>query len=241
MPFPLNVRLEALIQCQRHCCLCHQRKHTRIQCHHIVPEADGGPDTLDNCLPLCPDCHAEVMAFNPRHPIGGTPYHPEELRRRRDDWYAVVRQRSHGLAGSLHRVPTDRPHHSSMQGQVSFNYSDHDGFYRLGDGNAAFLTHWSKASNTSIHCYRDSTNLALALAPTGAQLRDITEASLLNYTSRVRTPQTGQFIVFENHCGRYAAARIDKVEDYTRGDAVDRLTLTYWILENGSDDFSIFP
>lgn len=159
MPFPLSVRLEALIQCQRHCCLCHQRKHTRIQCHHIVPEADAGPDTLDNCLPLCPDCHAEVMAFNPRHPIGSTPYHPEELRRRRDDWYAVVRQRANGLAVNLHRVPTDRPHHPSMQGQVSFNYSDHDGVYRLGDGNAAFLTRWSKASNTSIHCYSDTHGL----------------------------------------------------------------------------------
>jgi hypothetical protein len=179
------------------------------------------------------------MAFNPRHPIGSTPYHPKELKRRRDDWYAVVRQRSDGLAVNLNRVPTDHPHHSSMQGQVSFNYSDHDGFYRLGDGNSAFLTHWSKSSNTSIHCYRDSTNLALALAPASAQLRDIADASLLNYTSRGRTPQTGQFVVFENHCGRYAAARIDKVEDNTRGDIVDRLTLTYWILEDGSDDFSV--
>ncbi len=241
MAFPLSVRLEALVQCQRHCCLCHQRKHTRIQCHHIVPEADGGPDTLDNCLPLCPDCHAEVMAFNPRHPFGGTPYHPEELKRRRDDWYAVVRQRSAGLVGNLIRTPSDYPHESSAHAQVSFNYSDYDGFFRFGEGNGAFLTRWSKASNTSIHCYRDRTNLEVAVAPQGARLQDITDASMLNFTSRVRTPQIGQFVVFENHAGRYAAARVDRVEDDTRGDAVDRLTFTYWILADGGDDFSVVP
>ncbi len=179
------------------------------------------------------------MAFNPDHPFGVTPYHPQELRRRRDDWYATVRQRTVGLAATLNRVPADYPHCAALRGQVTFNYSDHDGFFRLGEGNLAFLTHWSKASNTRIHCYSDGTNISLALAPKGAEFRELTDASLLNFSSRVRTPQIGQFVVFENHCGRYAAVRIDRVEDDTRGDSVDRLTLTYWILEDGNDDFSV--
>src|SRR5204863_4912147 len=129
VPFPLSVRLEALIVCQRHCCLCHQRKHTRLTCHHIVPEADKGPDTFDNCIPLCPDCHAEVMAFNPKHPSGSTPYHPEELRRRRDDWYASIKRRSQDLATDLQRSPLNYPNSRSLRGTVSFNYSHYDGFY----------------------------------------------------------------------------------------------------------------
>ena len=73
----------------------------------------------------------------------------------------------------------------------------------------------------------------------GAGLQDIASASTLNFTSRVRTPNKGQLVVFENHSDRYAAARIDRVEDDTRGDAVDRLTYTYWILADGGDDFSV--
>lgn len=238
MPFPLNVRLEALVRCQRHCCLCHQRKHTRLQCHHIVPDADGGPDTLDNCIPLCPDCHAEVMAFNPRHPFGGTPYHKDELVRRRDDWYAVIERRANGLIQNLHRSASRYPANPAPIGRAAFDYSNNDGFFLFGDGTSAFLTRWSKASNTSIHCYRDSTNLELAAASMGIELSAITQASLLDFTSRVRTVRIGQVVVFENHASRYAAAIIMKIQDDTRGDANDWLEFDFHVLEDGSDDFS---
>jgi hypothetical protein len=240
MGFPLNVRLDALIACQRQCCLCHERKHTRIQCHHIIQEADGGPDTFDNCIPLCPDCHAEVLAFNPKHPFGGTPYHPDELRRRRDDWYTTVRRKSDELATNLHRSPQSYPHNKSLQGQASFNYASHDGFYRLGEGNYEFLTHWSKRSDTTIYCYRDGTNSSIALAPKGACLQDIKDASLLDFTSRVRSPELNQIVILENHCGRYAAIKIVKIQDDSRSHETDLLKFDYWILENGSDDFSSF-
>jgi hypothetical protein len=238
MPFPLDVRLRALVACQRHCCLCHERKHTRLQCHHIVQEADGGSNAFENCIPLCPDCHAEVKAFNPRHPFGATPYHGDELIRRRDDWYAVVARRSHDLATRLHRVPTRYPANEPMSGRAAFDYSSHDGFFRIGTGNCEFLTHWSKASDISIHCYSDSTNLVLAIAPAGTELGSITDASLLDYTSRVRTPRIGQVVVFENHVSRYAAARIARIEDNTRGASRDWLEFDFWILDDGSDDFS---
>lgn len=238
MPFPLRVRLEALIACQRHCCLCHQRKHTRLQCHHIVPEADGGPDTSENCIPLCPDCHAEVLAFNPRHPVGATPYRAEELIRRRDDWYAVVARRSHDLAAPLHRKPAQYPANQAMAGRAAFDYSNHDGFFRIGAGNCEFLTHWSKAGSTSVHCYSDGTNLVLAVAPTGTKLSALSDASLLDFTSRVRTPTLEQIVVFENHASRYAAARIATIEDNTRGASRDWLEFDFWILDDGTDDFS---
>ncbi len=238
MPFPRSVRLDALVACQRHCCLCHERKHTRIQCHHIVPESETGPDTFDNCLPLCPDCHAEVMGFNPNHPFGGTPYSVQELERRRDDWYAAVKRRSEDLAVDLHRSARSYPHSPAPRGRVSFNYSHFDGFYRLGTGNWEFLTHWTKSSDMDIQCYRDGTNVSVALAPKNVQLIEITDASLLHFGSRVQRPQLGQFVVFENHCSRYAAARIIVIQDDTRGHAEDLLVFDYWILDDGSDDFA---
>jgi hypothetical protein len=124
-----------------------------------------------------------------------------------------------------------------MCGIASFNYSNHDGFYRLSEGNFEFLTHWSKASDT-IHCYSDRTNISLALAQKGSQLRDITDSSLLNFTSRVRTPELDRIVVLENHCARYAALKVTKIQDDKRGAAEDLLVFDYWILEDGSDDFS---
>lgn len=239
MPFPYKVRIAALVACQRYCCLCHERKHIQLQCHHIIQEADSGPDTFDNCIPLCPDCHAQVLAFNPKHPVGGTPYHPEELKRRRDDWYANIKRRSEDLATRLHRSPLSYPHSKAAHGIASFNYSNYDGFYRLGEGNYEFLTRWSKGSNTSIYCYRDRTNIEVALAPQNSRLQDITDTSSFHFGSRVQTPQIGQFVVLENHCSRYAAVKILKIQDDKRGDPDDLLVFEYWILEDGGDDFSV--
>ena len=178
MPFPLRVRLDALIACQRYCCLCHLRKHTRIQCHHIVPEADGGLDTSENCIPLCPDCHSEVRAFDLRHPVGSTPYSRKELIQRRDDWYSVISRRSHELVTCLHRRAEQYPNTDALSGTASFDYSNHDGFYRFGRGNYEFLTHWSKGSDSAIHCYSDGTNIALAVAPIGTEISTVADASV---------------------------------------------------------------
>lgn len=238
MPFPSAIRLEALIACQRQCCLCNERKHTRIQCHHIIQEADGGPDTFDNCIPLCPDCHAEVQAFNPRHPFGGTPYHSSELKRRRDDWYAAVAGRSLALATDLHRSPLKYPKSEETRGQVKFNYTHHDGFYRLGKGNYEFLTHWSRGSDQAIHCCSDRTNVSIALARKGANLADITQASILHYGSRVQSPLLNQIVVLENHVARYAAIKVVRLQDSTRCDDEDLVVFDYSILEDGTEDFS---
>ncbi len=92
MPFPQTVKDEAMVACERHCCLCHEFKGTKIECHHIAPAADGGRDTFDNCIPLCFDCHVEAGSYNAKHPKG-TKYSAEELKQRRDDWYEEVKNR----------------------------------------------------------------------------------------------------------------------------------------------------
>jgi hypothetical protein len=125
-----------------------------------------------------------------------------------------------------------------MAGRAAFDYSSHDGFFRLGVGNCEFLTHWSKAGNTSIHCYSDSTNLVLAVAPMGTELAAISNASLFDFTSRVRTLRIGQTVIFENHASHYAAASIVRIEDDTRGASRDWLEFDFWIIEGGGDDFS---
>jgi hypothetical protein len=58
MAFPPEVAEQALLACARYCCLCHKFCGNKIETHHIV---QGGGDTFENCIPLCFDCHAEVL------------------------------------------------------------------------------------------------------------------------------------------------------------------------------------
>lgn len=89
MGFPKEIREKALIACKRHCVLCECEKGVNVECHHIIPHADGGPDTFENCIPLCFDCHSLVGSYNPKHPKGNK-FSPEELKIRRDSFYQRV-------------------------------------------------------------------------------------------------------------------------------------------------------
>lgn len=60
-----------------------------MELNHIVPASSGGEWTLDNAIPLCFDCHAEVGHYNVQHPRG-LKFTPTELKLHRDNWYAKV-------------------------------------------------------------------------------------------------------------------------------------------------------
>lgn len=89
MSFSKKVKEDALVACKRYCCLCRSHCGQKMQMHHIKQKSDGGDDTFDNAIPLCLNCHADVKAYNPHHPIG-TPYGEKELRRRRDAFYKKI-------------------------------------------------------------------------------------------------------------------------------------------------------
>lgn len=91
MGFPPEVKEQALIACKRHCVICEESKGKKIECHHIVPRANGGENTFDNCIPLCFDCHEEIGSYNPKHPKGNK-FSRDELRLRRDNFYARVQR-----------------------------------------------------------------------------------------------------------------------------------------------------
>lgn len=86
LTFPPAIRQEALVKSKRHCCICQEFAGRSTEVHHIVPEADGGSNELENTIVLCLRCHAEAGHYNPKHPIGNK-YSPKELRRLRDAWW----------------------------------------------------------------------------------------------------------------------------------------------------------
>ena len=141
------------------------------------------------------------------------------------------------LSMKADQVPS--PKNPTLDGEASFNYSSHNGHFRIGEGYLEFDTHWTKASNTSIHCYTDSTNLrGIALVPRGAELKSIPSIEKLDFTNRVRTPEIGRIVVLQNTHGIYAALKVLEIKDDTRGDAEDYLRFQYWILQDGSSNFA---
>ncbi|WP_428569363.1 MAG: hypothetical protein ACP59X_10995 [Solidesulfovibrio sp. DCME] len=70
-------------------------------------------------------------------------------------------------------------------------------------------------------------------------VEEIHNAAALDFSSRHQTPQLQQFIVLRNVNGYFAAVQIVTVTDTMRGDQKDELCFRYWILNDGTADFSV--
>jgi hypothetical protein len=55
-----------------------------VEVHHITPQSEDGPDTLDNAAPLCPGCHGIY---------GANPVYRHQIKQMRDNWYDVCEKR----------------------------------------------------------------------------------------------------------------------------------------------------
>lgn len=123
MSFPNNVREDAIVASGRHCCLCHKFCGTKIEVHHIRLESEGGTNTFDNAIPLCFDCHADMMSYDKQHPKG-TKYSETELKKHRDNWYKKVLG-GIGLARPAEIVETDKKVYSRLMEILPWNGSLH--------------------------------------------------------------------------------------------------------------------
>lgn len=136
-------------------------------------------------------------------------------------------------------IPTNY-HERGLYGSVTFDYTNNNGVFALGEAQHLFETMWTKASNSSIHAYNDGASIeALALAGDATSIADIKDAEKNDFSSRTRTPQRGQVVIWRNVNGLYAATLIQAITDDTRGDDSNNLTIEYLILARGERDFSV--
>ena len=80
--FSDDTKRKTLLWSDRHC-LCGKACGTDIEVAHIDSRDDND---IDNAVPLCYDCHAEIGRYNAEHPRGNK-YKPPELKARRDQIY----------------------------------------------------------------------------------------------------------------------------------------------------------
>jgi hypothetical protein len=140
-------------------------------------------------------------------------------------------------SGKASDIPA--PASGAMSGEVTFDYGAFNGRYVIGAGATEFETHWSKASDTSIHLYNDPPSIhGIAIARGATGIEQISDASGYDFTSRARTFRTGEIAILRNTNGFYAAVQILRVEDDSRGATSDALTMRYIILPDGERDFT---
>src|SRR5438045_7389586 len=78
--FPQEKAEELLAKCHRRCCICHRFCGVKMELDHMHPVAEGGVSEIENAIPVCFECHAEIHAYNDKH-RRGRKFQPSELRR----------------------------------------------------------------------------------------------------------------------------------------------------------------
>lgn len=94
------------------CCVC---KTIGIEIHHIIPQSEKGPDTLDNAAPLCPSCH-EIYGQNPTK--------RKFIRETRDIWYDICEKRYGAYPSKIEEIlsKVENIHKMVQQGKNETKY-----------------------------------------------------------------------------------------------------------------------
>jgi HNH endonuclease len=107
-----------LVACHRRCCICHRFCGVKMELHHIDPREASGDDSIENAIPLCFECHAEVQLYNPNHPRGRR-FHEAELRGHKEQWLRICKESPGALLAPL--GPVDVGPIQALIDELDFN------------------------------------------------------------------------------------------------------------------------
>ena len=136
-----------------------------------------------------------------------------------------------------------RPRYANkrMTGKHSFDYKLNDGNFDIGEGEYIFKTHWSSASENSIHTSSIYMDVVVLLDDYNefTQVRDAKYEIERVTTSREITPKEGQFFLARNNYGHYALIRVVDVKYKGRAGDTNNLVEIVWIINpDRKTDFS---
>jgi hypothetical protein len=91
---------DLLVRCHRRCCVCHRFCGVKIETDHIIPTEERGGDDIENAIPVCFECHAEIHSYNDKHPRGRK-FSPDELRAHKEQWLKICSEHPEVLVGAI--------------------------------------------------------------------------------------------------------------------------------------------
>ncbi len=100
MGFQRNEVSRLLAACHRRCCICHRFCGVKIETDHIDPAGENGSDSIENAIPVCFECHAEIHSYNDNHPRGRK-FQPLELQLHKAQWLEICRSQPDMLIGAV--------------------------------------------------------------------------------------------------------------------------------------------
>jgi len=78
MAFTEKLKKEVMNLADGKCVICHE---PFVEIHHIIPQNESGPDTIENAAPLCAGCHDKY---------GDSPSKRKQIIEFRERWYQIV-------------------------------------------------------------------------------------------------------------------------------------------------------
>jgi hypothetical protein len=138
-------------------------------------------------------------------------------------------------------IPSNEKYTSPAKaGKVTFDYSNNNGRYFIGEGELMFELDFSKSSNDNIQLYNDPKNIrTVAVVKDTDNIKAIKDARVYDSSSRVRIPNINQIAIVQNTNGFYVAIKILSIKDDTRGYLNDEISFEYIIQTNGTPDFTV--
>ena len=112
----------------------------------------------------------------------------------------------------------------------------------IGADDWSFVTDWSTGGAGVINVMNDPPGIkGVAVAGGVSEISQVTETvfASANFTSRHRTPRTGQVVLFENMQGFAAAVELVGITISPDGEPGTELTAKYKILTDGGRNFSV--
>jgi pyrimidine deaminase RibD-like protein len=126
----------------------------------------------------------------------------------------------------------------NLSGSATFDYTNNNGLYIIGNNEMIFETMWTSAGEGVIHAYNDpGTIKTIAIADGNNEITDIKDATAYNSSSRARTVQNGEILVIENINGYFAAVKIIDVKSKSGAVGRNELTFEYRILDDKTPNF----
>lgn len=133
----------------------------------------------------------------------------------------------------LFKVETEQVkfHNPAFNGTVTFDYSNNNHNYILGNGEYSFVTHWSSSGIGSIHAYNDFVEKIGYIPDYKEFPKVISDLEKFDFSSRARTVYVDEVVVWMNSYGHFAVTQIKQVLARSHGSQKDEITFDYKIYE----------